>query len=365
MKYSDQLYQIAFTQLHGIGPVRARRILKLLKHPRDFFELNYNALQQLTSIPIAQLEKTERANALWRAQGQLPYLANDNLSYHFITDPSYPERLRHCADAPLGLFYRGSAPNWQHPRCIAVVGTRQQTAYGQKLVEDLLAGLPKDIVVISGLALGVDANVHEQCLQHQLHTIGVLGHGIDRIYPASNRNLAEQMLKQGGLLSEFLIGTKPDRMHFPMRNRIIAGLADVVVVIESNKNGGSLITAELGNDYNREVFAFPGPIHHPQSEGCHALIKNQQAHLLTSAADLLSAMNWSETQQINELESQKHLNAIQTQILSLFRHKNNWSIDELVLQINQPVAQISSNLFELELNGALQNIGANRYRLPL
>jgi DNA processing protein len=365
MEYSDQLYQIAFTQLHGIGPVRARRILKLLKHPRDFFELNYSALQQLTSIPVAQLEKTERANALWRAQGQLPYLANDNLSYHFITDPSYPARLRHCSDAPLGLFYRGSEPSWHHPRCIAVVGTRQQTAYGQRIVEELLAGLPKDIVVISGLALGVDANVHEQCLQQQLHTIGVLGHGIDRIYPASNRKLALQMLEQGGLLSEFLIGTKPDRMHFPMRNRIIAGLADAVVVIESNKNGGSLITAELGNDYNREVFAFPGPIQHPQSEGCHNLIKNQQAQLLTSAADLLTAMNWSVSQQIIELENQKGLNTIQTQILSLFRNKNNWSIDELVLQIKQPVAQISSNLFELELNGALQNIGANRYRLPL
>jgi DNA processing protein len=365
MEHSDQLYQIAFTQLYGIGPIRARRILKLLKHPRDFFELNYNALQQLTSIPIAQLEKTDRTNALWRAQGQLPYLANENLSYHFITDPTYPERLRHCSDAPLGLFYRGSAPSWHQPRCIAVVGTRQQTAYGQQLVEELLAGLPKDIVVISGLALGVDANVHEQCLQQQLQTIGVLGHGIDRIYPASNRKLALQMIEQGGLLSEFLIGTKPDRMHFPMRNRIIAGLADAVVVIESNKNGGSLITAELGNDYNREVFAFPGPIHQAQSEGCHALIKNQQAHLLTSAQDLLQTMNWTDAQQETTLRQQPIYSGLQKEILDHFKNKNNWSIDELALSTKNAVSQISSTLFELELNGALQNIGANRYRLPL
>ena len=365
MEYSDQLYQIAFSQLYGIGPIRARRILKLLSHPRDFFELNYAALQQLTSIPIAQLEKTERTNALWRAQGQLPYLAHENLSYHFITDASYPTRLKHCDDAPIGLFYRGLEPNWQTPRCIAIVGTRQQTPYGKQLVKTLISNLPKDILVISGLAKGVDAEVHQQCLDHGLATIGVLGHGIDRIYPTSNRKLALDMLANAGLMSEFLIGTKPDRMHFPMRNRIIAGLADAIVVIESKKNGGSLITAELGNDYNREVFAFPGPIHQLQSEGCHALIKNQQAHLLTSAQDLLQTMNWTNTQQGAALQNQDVLSSLQKEILNHFKNKNNWSIDELALSTQQAVSSISSNLFELELNGSLQNIGANRYRLPL
>ena len=260
MENSDHLYQIAFTQLHGIGPTRARRILKLLAHPRDFFQLNLSALQQTTSIPIVQLEKTDRSGALLRAQGQLPYFEKDNFSYHFITDTTYPSQLKQCVDAPLGLFYRGSQINWQKKRCIAVVGTRQQTPYGKERVANFISELPKDILVVSGLAQGVDAEVHRQCLQHSIQTIGILGHGIDRIYPASNRKLALDMLAAGGLLSEFLIGTKPDRMHFPMRNRIIAGLADAVVVIESNKNGGSLITAELANDYNREVFAFPGPV---------------------------------------------------------------------------------------------------------
>jgi DNA processing protein len=198
-----------------------------------------------------------------------------------------------------------------------------------------------------------------------LATIGVLGHGIDRIYPTSNRKLALDMLANAGLMSEFLIGTKPDRMHFPMRNRIIAGLADAIVVIESKKNGGSLITAELGNDYNREVFAFPGPIDQLQSEGCHALIKNQQAHLLTSAQDLLQTMNWTNTQQGAALQNQDVLSSLQKEILNHFKNKNNWSIDELALSTQQAVSSISSNLFELELNGSLQNIGANRYRSPL
>ncbi len=166
-------------------------------------------------------------------------------------------------------------------------------------------------------------------------------------------------------MSEFLIGTKPDRMHFPMRNRIIAGLADAVVVIESNKNGGSLITAELGNDYNREVFAFPGSIHQMQSEGCHALIKSQQAHLLTSADDLLQTMNWTNPQQERTLQDQLELSSLQKDILHQFKTKNAWTIDELAQTTNQPVSHISSALFELELKGALENKGANRYLLPL
>lgn len=365
MKNNDQLYQIAFSQLYGIGPIRARRILKLIAHPQDFFTMNLQVLQQITSIPISQLEKTDRSGALLRAQSQLPYLENEQLSYHFITDPSYPEKLRHCPDAPLGIFYRGHAVDWQNKRSIAIVGTRQQTEYGFHLIKDFIAELPKDIIVYSGLAQGVDACVHEQCILHGLQTIGVLGHGIDRIYPVANRKLALTMLETGGLISEFLIGTKPDRMHFPMRNRIIAGLADAVVVIESKRNGGSLITASLANDYNREVFAFPGPIHHLQSEGCHDLIKNQQAHLLTNTSQLLQTMNWTTpSQTANNLDLERY-SPLQIELLNQFKKKNHWAIDELVLALNKPVALLSSNLFELELLGALENFGANRYRLPL
>lgn len=365
MEHKLQLFQIAFSQLYGIGPIRARRILKLLEHPKDFFELNLNVLQQLTSIPIAQLEKTDRSGALLRAQSQLPFLAKENVSYHFISDASYPDKLKQCPDAPLGLFYRGQELQWQTTRSIAIVGTRQPTNYGKTLVENLLSELPKDILVISGLAKGIDAQVHEQCIHNGLQTIGVLGHGIDRIYPASNRMLAEQMLKNGGLFSEFLIGTTPDRMHFPMRNRIIAGLADAVLVIESNKNGGSLITADLANDYNRDVFAFPGPVFQLQSEGCHDLIKNQQAHLITSAKDLLVAMNWSASVTNRTPNEFSKYSGIQKELIDLFKHRNSWSIDEMALTTKQAVSKISSALFELELNGVLQNKGGNRYGLPL
>jgi DNA processing protein len=196
-------------------------------------------------------------------------------------------------------------------------------------------------------------------------TMGVLGHGIDKIYPVQNRNLAQQMLTNGGLISEFLIGTKPDKMNFPMRNRIIAGLSDAVVVIESKKNGGSLITAQLANDYNREVFAFPGQVFNPESAGCHQLIQNQQAHLITNTEEFIKQMNWTNKSQLTKAENYPYKNTTQQHIIKSFQSRSTWTIDELVIAIKLPVSEVSVNLFELELSGVLENLGGNRYRLPL
>ena len=269
-----------------------------------------------------------------------------------------------CPDAPLGLFYRGTLPQWNERRTLAIVGTRQETNYGRQIVKELLAALPKDILIVSGLAQGVDADVHEQALICGLQTIGVLGHGLDRIYPAKHRDLALAMTKQGGLLSEFLIGTRAERMHFPMRNRIIAGLSDAVVVIESKKNGGSLITAELANDYNREVCAFPGAVHYPHSAGCNALIKANKAHLINDAEDLLKLLNWEENARPQAKEC-NDLNSQQKAVIQVFQTKNTWSIDELCLHLEKPVSDISTLLFELELAGHIEHLGANRYKLPI
>ncbi|MFM6946744.1 MAG: DNA-processing protein DprA [Flavobacteriales bacterium] len=364
MKYPNYIYQIAFTQLFGIGPIRAKRLLKILDSPNDFFELSLPALQQKTSVSLKQLELTNRAAALLAAQTQEPYLCRNDIQYYFTSDPAFPKKLKECEDGPLGLFYRGTKPAWNQQRTLAIVGTRQESNYGKQLVKELLAALPKDILIVSGLAQGVDADVHEQALKCGLKTIGVLGHGLDRIYPAKHRDLALAMTKQGGLLSEFLIGTRAERMHFPMRNRIIAGLSDAVVVIESKKNGGSLITAELANDYNREVCAFPGAVHYPHSEGCNALIKANKAHLINDAHDLLKLLNWETTTPKTPSHSQL-LNSKQQAIIQLFRSQNMWSIDELAIQLQKPVAEISTLLFELELLEQIQHFGANRYKLPI
>ena len=364
MKQPNYIYQIAFTQLYGIGPIRAKRLLKILDSPEDFFELSLQELQLKTSISPKQLELANRNAALLAAQTQAPYLDRGDIQYFFTNDAAFPKQLKECDDAPLGLFYRGTLPQWNERRTLAIVGTRQETNYGRQIVKELLAALPKDILIVSGLAQGVDADVHEQALYYGLQTVGVLGHGLDRIYPAKHRDLALAMTKQGGLLSEFLIGTRAERMHFPMRNRIIAGLSDAVVVIESKKNGGSLITAELANDYNREVCAFPGAVHYPNSEGCNALIKANKAHLINNAEDLLKLLNW------DNVAAPKSKNVVQLNpkldaIFQLFQKKSTWSIDELALQLQKPVSDISTTLFELELMEQIEHLGANRYKLPI
>ncbi len=364
MMHPNYIYQIAFTQLYGIGPIRAKRLLKILDSPKDFFELSLQELQHKTSISLKQLELANRNAALLAAQTQEPYLNRSDLQYFFTSDDAFPKHLKECPDAPLGIFYRGTQPQWNQQRTLAIVGTRQETSYGKQIVKELLAALPKDILIVSGLAQGVDADVHEQALICGLQTIGVLGHGLDRIYPAKHRDLALAMTKQGGLLSEFLIGTRAERMHFPMRNRIIAGLSDAVVVIESKKNGGSLITAELANDYNREVCAFPGAVHYPNSEGCNALIKANKAHLINDAEDLLKLLNWEENVRPQAKEC-NDLNSQQKAVIQVFQTKNTWSIDELCLHLEKPVSDISTLLFELELAGHIEHLGANRYKLPI
>lgn len=363
---SDLLYKIAFSQLYGIGPARAQKILNQIDHPKDFFFLDFKELHRITEIPLPTLKNTNPKSALISAQAQLNFLNHYKVNYHFISDPSYPKRLRQCPDAPIGIFFRGCDPNWNRPKCIAIVGSREQTNYGIQIVEELISKLPKDIIVLSGLAKGIDACVHQKCIEFGMSTYGVLGHGLDQIYPKSNRQIASLMLENGGLISEFLIGVKPEKMNFPMRNRIIAGMADAVIVVESKKNGGSLITADLANDYNREVFAFPNQIFNLESEGCHQLIANHKAHLITSANDLLKFMNWSaNTQQLRSLNELQTNNLIQKKIISCFQIKPSWSIDELLIEINQPVSLISGALFELELQNFIKNKGANRYSLPL
>ncbi len=366
MNNSDLLYKIAFSQLYGIGPARAQKILKKIEHPKDFFFLNFKELHRITEIPLQTLQNTNPKRALISAQAQLNFLNHYKVNYHFISDPLYPKRLRQCPDAPIGIFFRGCGPYWNRPKCIAIVGAREKTNYGTQIVDELISKLPKDIIVLSGLAKGIDACVHQKCIEFGLSTYGVLGHGLDQIYPKSNGQIANLMLENGGLISEFLIGVKPEKMNFPMRNRIIAGMADAVIVVESKKNGGSLITAELANDYNREVFAFPNQIFKIESEGCHQLIANNKAHLLSNTNDLLKFMNWSfNTKQLSTLNKPQTNNLIEKKIISCFQIKPTWSIDELLIEINQPVSLINGALFELELQNLIKNIGANRYSLPL
>ncbi|MBQ5825961.1 MAG: DNA-processing protein DprA, partial [Bacteroidaceae bacterium] len=255
------------------------------------------ALEHLDEVPARFRKKVLEAlpEAQERAKVELEFCKQKNIQVLIFSDEGYPARLRECEDAPLVLFYRGIA-NLNEKRIISVVGTRKISGWGKSICQNFckeLAALIPDCVVVSGLAYGVDIHSHRACLENSLPTVAVLAHGLDRIYPSLHRSTAIEMLNQGGLLTEFLSGTNPDKGNFVRRNRIVAGMADATIVIESAAHGGAMITARLANGYGRDVFAFPGRITDPMSEGCLKLIKANVAALITGAGDVVEAMNWA------------------------------------------------------------------------
>ncbi|MDX1444558.1 DNA-processing protein DprA [Lishizhenia sp.] len=267
---------------------------------------------------------------------------------------------------PCSFFGKGNL-NFDYPKTVAIVGTRNASQYGKMLVDELIEKFAEhQIQVISGLAYGIDIHAHKQCVHYGVSTIGVLGHGLDRIYPAIHKSTAQQMQAKGGVLTEFLPGTKPDRENFPTRNRIVAGMCDATIVVESGEKGGSLITAYLANDYNRDVFAFPGDVNKTYSKGCNKLIRLQKAHLISSSDDLFYLMNWKkESGKTVQIPLFLELNDEEQNIVDLLRENNEQSIDELAYHLQQPVSKVSTTLLNLEFQGCVKSLPGKRYLLAV
>jgi len=360
---SLELYKIALGQLKGIGPSRATRILGKLSSLSDLFTQNDRELHLQTGIARSILKEMNRDEALRTADKQHAFNVKNNIRSHFFMEEDYPRRLRQCPDAPIVLFSKG-LKDLNQSKVVSIVGTRNQTEYGRKLVEDLLETIQsKDLTVISGLAYGVDIHVHETCVENGIFNIGVFGHSLDRIYPYQHRRVAEKMLENGGWISEFIVGTKPDRMNFPMRNRIIAGMSDAVIVVESKTKGGSIITAELGNDYNRDVFAFPGSVHQEQSEGCNWLIQKQKAHLIQNGADFLTFMNWHLETTEKQLLLFPELDQNELTVYQVLAEMKEAHIDSIALKCGLSTSHINVLLFQLEMKNIIQAISGNRFKL--
>ena len=358
-----ELYKIALGQLKGIGPSRATRILGKLSSLSDLFTQSDRELHLQTGVSLSILKEMNRGEALFTAEKQQSFNERNHIKSHFFMDEDYPRRLRQCPDAPIVLFSKGLR-DLNQSKVVSIVGTRNQTEYGRKLVEELLGTIQsKDLTVISGLAYGVDIHVHETCVQKGIFNIGVFGHSLDRIYPYQHRKIALKMLEHGGWISEFIVGTKPDRMNFPMRNRIIAGMSDAVVVVESKTKGGSIITAELGNDYNRDVFAFPGSVHQEQSEGCNWLIQKQKAHLIQNGADFLTFMNWHLEMPEKQLLLFPELDQSELTVYQVLAEMKEAHIDSIALKCCMSTSQINVLLFQLEMKNIIQAISGNRFKL--
>jgi DNA processing protein len=357
--------QIALTLLPNFGCRRVRTILSNLSSIEEFFKIKNQIFKKIPGIGETLIRQLNRDEALKNAENYVDYfIKNNHFNFHFYTDETFPKRLNECDDAPILLFSAGKM-DLNPPKVVAIVGTRNATDYGKKLCEELILSLKgKNILITSGLAYGIDVYVHQLCVKHNIQTVGVLGHGLDKIYPSLHRKTAKEMLNLGGLLTEFLPGTNPDRENFPMRNRIVAGMSDATIVIESGAKGGSLITADLANDYNREVCAFPGDVFKEYSKGCNLLIKNNKANMITSSKDFLKVMNWEEkSKQKKELNLFSNLNEIEQHIMACFLNKKELSYDYIMQQTKLSFSDLSSNLLSLEFNGVLKAKPGKNYEV--
>ena len=366
LNYTDLQQQIALTLLNKVGKKRVRNILSQVESVPAFFAESKHNLLKIQGLGMGTLSQINREAALKLAEPYVDFFVKNSIRSYFYQSPDFPFRLNQCDDAPLILFGKGDM-NFNAPKIVAIVGTRNASEYGKIICDELIASfIGKNIVVVSGLAYGIDIYVHQLCVRHGIETIGVLGHGLDRMYPSIHKNTALQMQKNGGILTEFLPGTDPDRMNFPMRNRIVAGMCDATIVIESGAKGGSLITAELANDYSRDVFAYPGDIFKEYSKGCNFLIQNDRAHLITNSKDFFRIMDWNDEKPPKAMQKNlflDDLNEEEKEIIAFLQDKETASIDFLTLKIGVSVGTMSGLLLNLEFLGLVKSLPGKRYKI--
>jgi DNA processing protein len=362
----DLYYQLALSFIPGIGPIQARNLLDHFGNARAIFLAPASRLKNINGIGETKAEHIKSFNGFAEIDNEIRFIEQNNIKPLFINDPGYPKRLLNCSDAPLMLFFKGSV-DLNASRIVAIVGTRNYTDYGRLLTEKFVGELScHDIIIVSGLAYGIDVIAHQAALHHQMQTIAVLAHGLGTIYPPTHSQLASKMIEHGGLLTEFHSSTNPDRHNFPTRNRIVAGMSDATIVIETGIKGGSMITAELANGYNKDVFAFPGRINDSRSAGCNRLIFENKACLLTCAGDLVDMMGWGSPRdkQINrQRQIFIELSQEEKMVIEILGQRELMHIDEINLGCTLSNSTIASAILNLELLGLVRSLPGKMYGL--
>ena len=361
-------YKIGIGLIPKIGPVLTKRLVAYCGSAENVFRAKRSGLARIPGIgeKIAEYIITNRN--LDVADKEIDFLEKNNISALFYLDEDYPERLKQCEDAPVVLYLRGNT-RLNRKKIISIVGTRNPTDYGRNLtrglVEELAVSYP-DLLVVSGLAYGIDICAHKAALRNNLDTIAVLGHGLSRLYPSSHREVAAQIAAKGALITEFLHDEKPESVNFVKRNRIIAGLADATLVMESGEQGGALITADIANSYNRDVFAFPGRVTDNYSTGCNRLIKTNRAALIESLADLVYQMGWQKTDKQPDGFQKSlfvELNDEESSLVALLRSNISLTIDQVALHAGLPMSKVSSLLLNLEFKGVVKCLPGKVYKI--
>ncbi len=353
MKEEELFYLLALQQVDGIGDVNAKKLISQCGNATNVFKEKKHNLLKISGVGKSTIEKLNNPSVFKRTENELTFIKKKSIDVVTFYDDQYPQRLKHCFDAPLILFKKGKV-NLLQEKVISIVGTRQMTGYGKKVLEDLFESLkPFNPIIVSGLAYGVDIYAHQLAIKHNFQTLAVLAHGMDRVYPAVHKREALKMQENGGLLTEFWSGTRPDRENFVKRNRIVAGVSQATILIESAVKGGSLITADIANSYNRDVFAVPGRISDEFSVGCNNLIKTNRASVLTSARDLVYILNWEnetiEKQKTIQKQLFIELNDHEKTIYNYLLKEGKQQLDVIALHCNFPIHKTASVLLNLEL----------------
>ncbi len=362
---AEEVCAIALGMIDGIGPVTALRLIRAMGSARAVFEHNPRELLSTKLIHERSLRDFTDRQLLARAAYEAEQIERLGGHVSSIGSQDYPARLAACEDAPIALFSKGERI-WDQNKVIAVVGTRKVTDYGRRACVRLLEQLqPYGVVVVSGLAYGVDICAHREAMRLGLPTIACLAHGLDRIYPSVHAREAQRMLDEGGAwVTDFPVDTRPNRENFPERNRLIAGLADATIVIESDRKGGSMITARLAASYHREVFALPGRIDDPLSAGCNALVRNLEAQILTHGAQIALELGWKRSEsggkQLNLLPD---LVESQQKIYRILQAGRARHVDELQHATGAAYGELAKDLFEMELAGVIRHLPGKRYQL--
>ena len=360
-------YKIALSLISGIGGVLARNLVAYAGSVEGVFSESFKSLQKIPGIGEYHARLIKNANVLPKAEKEIDYISKHGIQVCFYTDEAYPRRLRNCIDSPILIYSKGNM-NLDEHRVISIVGTRNATDYGKRVVEDLINEFSNrnyKILVVSGLAYGIDIYAHKSALKFEIPTVGVLAHGLDKLYPALHKETASKMQESGGLLTDFPSGTKIDPPNFIKRNRIIAGLADATIVVESAEKGGALITADIASSYHRDVFAFPGRAGDTYSRGCNQLIRNNGATLIEGIDDLEYFMGWENNSKDKVFQPSlfPDLNNEEQQIVDLLQKEEELFIDQISAEMKLPVSKISTLLLNLEFKNVLDALPGKMYKL--
>ena len=373
MNEQEVYYTIALTRMTGFNFQTALYLYQELGSGQAVYE-HRNDIKDVLPECSSRLAESLRdwALPLARAAQEMEFITKHGIRPLLMGTDDYPQRLNECPDAPILLYYMGTADLNQR-RVINIVGTRHCTTYGQDLVRRFITDLKRlcpEVLIVSGLAYGIDISAHRQALANGYETVGVLAHGLDEIYPNCHRDTAKQMLMQGGLLTEYMTETRSDKLNFVRRNRIVAGISDATILVESAAKGGGLITTRIAMDYNRPVFAFPGPVGAPYSEGCNQLIRSNGASLLTCADEFVKDMGWQTDAQLQQAQAEgierdcfPNLTDEEQKIAKILDEFGDFQLNQLSVKSNIPIGQLTALLFQMEMKGVIRSLAGGTYHL--